>query len=55
MIELKPCPFCGRKPIWWRWNHGCMVECYQKDHRVQCEAKDEESAAKAWNRRNPGV
>ena len=49
--KLKPCPFCGSKPRFWRWNYGAIVECWCIDHRIQCEAKTLEEAVKAWNRR----
>jgi hypothetical protein len=51
MNELKPCPFCGKQPTYWKWNYGAMVECHQEDHRVQCEAKTMDEAVGAWNQR----
>lgn len=49
--KLKPCPFCGREPTYWHWNYGFMIECHQNDHRIQCEAKTQEEAIEAWNKR----
>lgn len=50
-IELKSCPFCGEKPKFWVWNGGAMVECAGEGHRIQCEGKTKEEAAKFWNNR----
>lgn len=38
-MKVKRCPFCGKQPRYWEWNYGAMVECFQEDHRIQCEAK----------------
>lgn len=54
-LNVKPCPMCGSKPRTWNWNHGAMVECWCKDHHIQCEAKTLEEALKAWNRRTDGI
>ena len=52
-MKLKRCPFCGKQPRYWEWNYGAMVECFQDDHRIQCEAKTLEDAVEAWNKRIP--
>lgn len=49
--ELKRCPICGSLPRYWQWNHGAIVECWCKDHRIQCEGKTLEQAIEAWERR----
>lgn len=49
--ELKRCPICGSLPRYWQWNHGAIVECWCKDHRIQCEGKTLEEAVEAWERR----
>lgn len=63
MIELKPCPFCGRKPSKVRQHHSdCSRTIYYnvacKAPRSKCHVnpytpffKSEEEAADAWNRR----
>ena len=56
--ELKPCPFCGRKPIIEHWSSGgvmYMVKCNNPDCLVSVESypkghKLSEVIAE-WNRR----
>lgn len=63
-MELKNCPFCGRKAIVWG---GPAVSRYRAGYRVSCESDclsmpsrpdisftSEESAIKAWNTRADG-
>lgn len=50
-MELKPCPFCGRKPRMTRDIDGdCRVRC-QNCGATTYYARTEEEATKAWNRR----
>ena len=56
MIELKPCPFCGRKASMFTWdfdneyNAGCSICGIHTD-----DYKTPEEAANAWNKRCPNV
>lgn len=58
-IELKPCPFCGKKPVLERWSSGgfmCMVKCCNPDCPVPPNGypsgrKIDEVVIK-WNRRS---
>lgn len=57
MAELKPCPFCGAKPILdeisdWRWGTGYEIHC--PDETVEVGTKrfrTKIGAIRAWNRR----
>jgi Lar family restriction alleviation protein len=53
MAELKPCPFCGKNPVFYR-------SVFSEHHRIRCENGcgaetapfgTKEKAIKAWNRR----
>ncbi len=57
-IELKPCPFCGRKPIIEKWSSGgkmYMVKCNNSDCLENIESyptgHDLQKVKEAWNRR----
>lgn len=63
MAELKPCPFCGRKPkvkmLYYPTGGECIIECkpiFRKAHKqiLRCCAnidRAEKEAIEAWNRR----
>ena len=63
MAELKPCPFCGRKPSKVREHHApsistvfYTVECKAKGSKCGVNPKTrlhytKEAAIEAWNRR----
>lgn len=52
--ELKPCPFCGGKAVFWGGSHddrnkgyyACENNCVE-----QCPIRNKEEAIEAWNRR----
>lgn len=57
-IELKPCPFCGRRPIIERWLSGgamYMVKCNNSDCHVPLEGypkgRNLLQVKSDWNRR----
>lgn len=45
--ELKPCPFCGAKPILMETNQGCHVQCLKC--RVQNWRQHKRVVIKLWN------
>ena len=63
MNELKPCPFCGRKPSKVREHYvsgtaliyysveckAKLTKCFVKPQTIYCKTKEE--AIEAWNRR----
>lgn len=56
--ELKPCPFCGKKPIIERWNSGgsmYMVKCNNPDCPVPVNGypagHNLDEVKEQWNRR----
>ena len=58
MIELKPCPFCGKKPIIETWSSGgnmYMVKCGNMDCPVPLDGYPSghrlDEVKEAWNRR----
>lgn len=58
MEELKPCPFCGEKPITERWYSGgimYMVKCGNPDCAVPAEGyhsvRNLIAVREQWNRR----
>ena len=52
--ELKPCPFCGQIPDWYKDNgYPFIIACYGDECEVRPEVSrfTEESAIAAWNKR----
>ena len=55
-MEVKPCPFCGARPLVWKFGieQHTVIECanYNVDtHRVYMQGDNEEEVINAWNRR----
>lgn len=55
MMELKPCPFCGKQPV-------VFLSVFSESYRIRCDGKSgcgvetapygaKEKAIKAWNKR----
>jgi hypothetical protein len=60
MAEIKPCPFCGKKPkiIKDGWGNQVWVECVNPKCRIHPMTRiyiKEDAAIKAWNRRCDNV
>jgi len=54
MPELKPCPFCGNKPVvrkyWWFWSNKVFdVECKLCGCEVGNDLDTEEVVINRWN------
>ena len=56
--KLKPCPFCGRKPIIETWSSGgrmYMVKCNNPDCRIPCngypKGRNIYDVKNEWNKR----
>lgn len=52
--NLKPCPICGEKPVMWKYNGGCTIECHKEEdgggHRVQAFGRNIKKAIEIWQR-----
>jgi hypothetical protein len=56
-VKLKPCPFCGKAPMfrpepkYGRVPRRAVAWCFSDGHEVQAHGQTDDELTEAWNRR----